>query len=200
MKTLLTAALSGALALSFGASGADKASAPQPTKEQQEMMAAYQRMAEVRQEHKQLDYFVGDWTSSTTMWMDSKTPPQKSAGKVHTQAIFGGRYIEVDMEGAMNDATYHGRGYMGFDNIAGKFFNTWMDDMSTGFWFAYGTYDKATQTYTFHGQMDDPMKAGGKVAVREVMHIVDPKHYVFEWYETRGGKEAKTLQVDYSKS
>jgi len=81
----------GALALSFGASAADKASAPQPTKEQQEMMAAYQRMAEVRQEHRQLDYFVGDWTSSTTMWMDSKTPPQKSAGKVHTQAIFGGR-------------------------------------------------------------------------------------------------------------
>ena len=44
------------------------------------------------------------------------------------------------------------------------------------------------------------MKAGAKVAVREVMHIVDPKHYVFEWYETRGGKEAKTLQIDYSKS
>ena len=82
------------------------------------MMDAMQRMGEVRAEHKQLDYFVGDWSATTTMWMDPKAPPQKSSGKVHTQAIFGGRYIEVDMEGAMNDATYHGRGYMGYDNIA----------------------------------------------------------------------------------
>ena len=198
MKMLPTAALAAALALSLGASAAEKA-APQTTKEQQEMMAAFQRMGEVRPEHKQLDYFVGDWTSSTSMWMDPKAPPQKSEGKAHTQSIFGGRYIEVTMEGAMNGEKFNGRGLMGYDNIGGKFFNTWMDDMSTGYWLAYGTYDKATNTYTFHGSMDDPMKAGSKVAVREVMRIVDPKHYVFEWYETRGGKEAKTLQVDYAK-
>jgi hypothetical protein len=72
--------------------------------------------------------------------------------------------------------------------------------MSTGFWLAWGSYDTAAKTYTFHGEMEDPMAPSTKVNVRQVIHAVDPGHYTFEWYETRKGKEAKTLQIDYAKN
>lgn len=200
MKTLAIASLVAALALSSAASAEEKAAAPAMSKEQQEMMAAFERMGAVRPEHKQLDYFVGDWKATTTMWMDPKAPPQKSEGKSHAEQVMGGRYVEVRHEGDMNGQKFEGRGVVGYDNIGGRYFSTWMDSMSTGFWLAYGTYDKASNSYTFKGSMDDPMKAGTKVSVREVMRVVDPKHYVFEWYETRGGgKEAKTMQVEYTK-
>ena len=102
-------------------------------------------------------------------------------------------------EGNYEGQTVNGEGFLGFDNLKGKFFNTWIDSMSTGFWLAWGTYDAASKTYTFHGEMDDPMKAGKKTPVRQVVHVVDPTHYTFEWNETHAGKEAKMMQIDYTK-
>ena len=167
--------------------------------EQKKMMEAMQRAGEVRAEHKQLDVFTGEWKATTTMWMDPKAPPQKTEGKTHTESKFGGRFVEMHYEGTFEGQAFSGEGFMGFDNLKGKFFNTWIDSMSTGFWLAWGTYDAASKSYTFHGSMDDPMAAGTQVKVREVVHVVDPKHYTFEWYETRKGKEAKTMEIAYAK-
>ncbi len=196
--TIRIASLSVLLAFACAASAQDNAAAPM-SKQQKEMMAAFERMGALRPEHKQLDYFVGDWNATTTMWMDPKAPPQTSEGKYHAEAIFGGRYIETKYEGIAMGQPFSGRGMLGFDNLGGRYFNSWIDSMSTGFFLAYGTYDAAKKTYTFHGTMDDPMKAGSKVGVREVVRIVDPAHYTFEWHETHAGKEAKTMQIDYTK-
>jgi len=178
---------------------APAAAAPAMSKEQKEMMDAMQRMGEVRPEHKQLDYFVGDWSATTTMWMDPKAPPQKTEGKAHSESLYGGRYVKMHYDGTFQGEAMAGEGLFGFDNLKGKFFNTWIDSGSTGAWLAWGTYDAASKSYTFHGEMDDPMKAGAKIPVREVVKVTDPTHYVFEWHETRGGKEAKTMQIDYTK-
>jgi hypothetical protein len=219
MKTIQISILAAALALACAAASAqDKKDAAPPSKappatekaapasaqpamskEQKAMMDAMQRMGEVRPEHKQLDYFVGDWSATTSMFMDPKAPPQKTEGKTHTESLFGGRYIEMHYQGTYEGQSFTGQGFIGFDNLKGKYFNTWIDSMSTGFWLAWGSYDAAAKTYTFRGEMDDPMKAGAKTAVRQLVHVVDPSHYTFEWYETHAGKEAKTLQIDYSK-
>jgi hypothetical protein len=207
------AALTAALAFAYSAVAADapkdtKApaakesakSAPAKKDDQQAMMEAMQRMDEVRPEHKQLDYFTGEWKATTTVWMDPKSPPQKSEGKTHADAKFGGRYIEMHHEGSFEGQPFSGEGLIGFDNMKGKFFSTWIDSMSTGIWLAWGSYDKASNTYTFHGSMEDAMAPGTQVKVREVIHPADDKHYSFEWYEThKDGKEAKTLQIDYAK-
>jgi len=211
MQMIRVGALSAALALACDAMAIDKPAAKAPAKEtksaskeasgndQKAMMEAMQRMGEVRAEHKQLDYFAGEWKTMTTMFMDPKAPPEKSEGKSHVESKFGGRYIEMHYEGKFQGQTFNGEGLIGFDNLKGKFFNTWIDSMSTGMWLAWGTYDGASKTYTFHGSMDDPIAAGTQIKVREVIHAVDPKHYTFEWYETRKGKEAKTMQIDYAK-
>jgi hypothetical protein len=218
MKTIRISLLAVALAFACAAASAqDKKAAPPSkappaaekaapastppamSKEQKEMMDAMQRMGEVRPEHKQLDYFVGDWAATTTMWMDPKAPPEKTEGKSHAESLYGGRYVEMHYQGTYQGQPFTGEGFFGFDNVKGKFFNTWIDSMSTGFWLAWGSYDAASKTYTFHGEMDDPMKAGMKVAVRQLFHVVDPSHYTFEWYETRAGKEAKTFQIEYVK-
>ena len=198
MKTIQILTLAGALAIACSATAQDTKQ-PAMSKEQKAMMDYMQRVGEVRPEHKQLDFFVGDWSATTTMFMDPKAPPQKSEGKAHSESIFGGRYLKMKYEGTYAGQTFNGEGLMGFDNTSSKFFNTWIDSGSTNFWLAWGSYDSAAKSYTFRGEMDDPMKPGTKLAVREVMHIVDPTHYTFDWYETRGGKEAKTMQIDYAK-
>lgn len=198
MKTMLFAALTAAFALATPTQAQDTTPPPM-SKEQQAVMAAFERMGALRPEHKQLEYFVGDWKAVTTMWMDPKAPPQTSEGKSHSEAIFGGRYVETRHDGVAMGQPFSGRGVLGFDNLTGRYFNTWIDSMSTGFWLAYGRYDKANNRYTFRGTMDDPMQAGAKVPVREVIRIVDPAHYVFEWHETHHGKETKAMQIEYTK-
>lgn len=202
MKRSLQAAVAAVLisACSF-VHAEDKAAPPAPamSAEQQKMMDAYQRMGEVRAEHKQLAYFAGDWDVKTTMWMDPKAPPQTSAGKSHGAAIMDGRFIEMHYEGSFEGQPFIGQGLLGFDNLKGKYFNTWIDSMSTGHWLAWGDYDAAKKTYTYRGEMQDPMAPKTMLPVRQVVRIVDDNHYVFEWHETHAGKEAKTLQIDYTR-
>jgi len=200
MKTTFFAAITFALAVA-GQAGADT-SQPNitlPGMEQQKVMDAFERMGAVRAEQHQLEYFVGDWSTKSTMWMDPKAPPQVSEGKSHSEAIFGGRYIETKFDGNMMGESFSGRGTMGYDNLGGRFFVTWIDSMSTGFWLSYGSYDKASNSYTYRGSMPDPMAPKTKVAVRVVVRIIDPSHYTFEWNETHKGKEAKTMQIEYTK-
>lgn len=199
IRNFRVAALTGVLALACATTHAQDNKQPAMSKQQQAMMEAMQKAGEVRPEHKQLDYFVGDWAVTTSMFGDPKSPPQKSEGKAHDEMLFGGRFLSMKFEGAFQGQTFNGEGMMGFDNVKGKFFNTWIDSMSTGFWLAYGSYDAATKSYTFRGDMPDYGKPDTKMTVRQVVHIVDATHYTFEWYETPGGKEAKTLQIDYTK-
>ncbi|MEP6484903.1 MAG: DUF1579 domain-containing protein [Rudaea sp.] len=199
IQTLHMVTLTGALFAGCLAVSAEETKQPQMSKEQTAMMDAMQRAGEVRPQHKQLAFFVGDWNVTTSMYMDPKAPPQKSEGKAHIESLFGGRYVRTNFEGSFAGETFNGEGLMGFDNTAGKFFNTWIDSGSTGMSIAWGTYDAASKSYTFRTEMDDHMKPGTKFPVREVMHVVDDTHYTFDWYETHGGKEVKTMQIAYAK-
>jgi hypothetical protein len=201
MTKTKTAALAAVLALaSFGAGADDKkAAAPPSADAQKAMMEAYTRMGEIRPEHKQLKFFEGSWTSATKMWMDPSAPPQQSTGAMTVTPLYDGRYLVFKQEGDYNGAKFEGQGYFGFENLRGKFFSTWLDSMSTGFWLAYGTYDAAKKTYTFHGEMPDPMKPGANTKVRQLFRIVDDNHYVFDWYETHDGKETHGMEITYTR-
>ena len=178
---------------------APAAAAPAMTAEQQAMMEAMVKMGEVRAEHKRLDYFAGTWSTKTSVQMDPSAPPDVSEGKSTMQWLFGGRYMEARMTGNMMGQPFEGRGYSGFDNLAGEYFATWIDSMTTGFFIARGTYDEATKTYTYKADMADPMKPGTMTPVRIVERIVDDNHFVFEWFETHDGKEAKTMTIEYTR-
>jgi hypothetical protein len=202
MTKTKTAALAAVLALaSMGAGADDKkpAAAPAMSAEQQAMMEAWARMSEIRAEHKQLKFFEGNWTSATKMWTDPSAPPQQSTGSMTVTPLYDGRYLVFRQTGEFQGATFEGQGYLGFENARNQFFSTWIDSMATGFWLAYGTYDAAKKTYTFHGEMPDPMKPGTKKKARQVFRVVDDSHYVFEWYDTYNGKEAKSLEITYAR-
>ena len=73
-------------------------------------------------------------------------------------------------------------------------------DLRCGVRIMTGQYDPATKSITYTGQMDDIVKPGTKVNVRQVIRIVSPDSYVMEWYETRDGKEAKIMEIAYSRA
>lgn len=191
--SLLTLALLAALPLA----AQDKPAKLSP--EQQAMMQAWEAAAKPGEQHKQLAAMVGKWTTKQTMWMDPTAPPLTETGTATNTLVLGGRHIRQDFRSKWMDQPFEGVGFIGYDNVIGKYYSTWMDSGSTGIFVSHGDYDPATKTYTYLGEMADPASKGVKIPVRQVVRVVDNDHQVFEMFETRGGKEAKTMQIDYTR-
>ncbi len=175
---------------------------PTMSAEQQAMMAAWQKAATPGAQHQQLaDQFAGSWDTKMTMWMDPSAPPMTETGKAVNIAELGGRQIRMAFNGQFMGQPFAGVGYTGYDNVRGKYTSSWMDNMSTGTMMSNGDYDPATSTYTFRGEMADPMQGGkAMIPIRETVRIVDADHHVMEMYETRDGKEARTMMIEYARS
>ncbi len=183
------------LSLPLHAEDAPKA----PSPEEQAMMEAYEKMGKVGEQHRQLAAMVGNWTYENTMWMDPAAPPEVSSGSSESKAIWDGRYIETLFHGDYNGQPFEGRSITGFDNLKEKYVSTWIDSMSTSIFISYGEHDAASNTTTYRGEMDDPMKPGKITPVRQVYRWTDADHHVFEWYETHDGAERKTMEIKYTR-
>lgn len=178
-----------------------KKAAPAPSAEQQAMMEAWEKAATPGAQHRQLaEHFVGTWNTQQTMWMDPSAPPTSETGQDVSTLEYGGRHVRTVFNGQFMGKPFQGGGLTSYDNVKGKYVASWVDSMATGQYLAEGDYDPATKTYTFHGQMPDPMKAGSVTPIRQVVRIADKDHHTMEWYENRDGKENKTMVIEYSRA
>ncbi|MFC5579099.1 DUF1579 domain-containing protein [Lysobacter niabensis] len=201
IRRLAGLALGCLLAITAQAHDEKTAAPPQMSAEQKAMMEAWQKAATPTEKHKQLiSEFEGTWDARMTMWMDPSAPPSVETGKSVNTAVLDGRQLRMDYSGQFMGQPYEGVGYTGYNNVTGKYFSTWSDNMSTGLFVAEGDYDPASKSYGYRAQMPDPMKPGTMVPVREAMRFVDKDHAVFEMYETRDGKELKTMQIEYTRA
>ena len=201
-RCILHAALACALLSSAVAIAQEKQDAtPAMSAEQQAMMAAWQKAATPGPQHAQLaEHFAGTWDTKQTMWMDPSAPPMTETGKSVETAVLGGRQVQTEFSGQVMGQPFQGIGFTGYDNVRGKYTGTWSDNMSTGTMVTEGEYDPATKTYTFRGQMADPMKDGAMIRIRETIRIVDADHHVMEMFEPRDGKEVRTMQIEYTRA
>ena len=170
-----------------------------------EMMKQMMELAKLNDNHKLLADFAGSWSTSVKM-MEPGKEPTVSKGSVTYKSIMNGRYFVGDhtgsmkmpgADGKMKDFTFKGMSTDGYDNVKQKFTSSWMDNMGTGIMIMEGTYDPATKTFTYTGEME--MVPGMKAPVRSVVKVTDKNHRTFEWYENRGGQEMKTLEIDYTR-
>ncbi|MGI8482351.1 MAG: DUF1579 domain-containing protein [Chthoniobacterales bacterium] len=171
-----------------------------------EMMKQMAELAKLNENHKLLASMAGTWSYIVKFWMAPGAPPSTSTGTAVRKAMMEGRYFTLDVtgkmqmpgpDGKMKDIEFKGLGIEGYDNVKKKFFGTWADNMGTGIMMSEGTYDPATKTFTYTGEYE-PMP-GMKTKVRETVKIIDNDHHTFEWYEDRGGQEAKTMEITYTR-
>lgn len=146
-----------------------------------------------------LEAMAGEWTYTSKMWMDPAAPPMESTGTSSFKSILGGRYVQHEHHGFVMGMPFEGIGINGYDNIKKKFVSTWIDNMGTMITYMTGTFDPASKTFTYTGKMDDVVKAGTVVKIRETLHAPDADTAHMQWYETRDGKEAKTMEIVYKR-
>jgi hypothetical protein len=202
---------SGTVPVPANPAGGTGASAPtgQPSAaDMEKMMQQMMELSKLNENHKLLASLDGTWNCDVKMWMDGDTTkkPDVSKSTAVRKSIMDGRYVIMDVTGKMEmpgpdgkkkEITFKGQGTEGYDNVKKKFVGTWMDNMGTGIMMSEGDYDPATKTFTYTGEME--IMPGMKQKIREVVKITDKDHMDFEYYEDHGGKEAKTMEINYTR-
>jgi hypothetical protein len=183
--------------------------APTGQADEAEMMKQMMELSKLNENHKMLADLAGTWNYTVKFWMnpDPNAKPQESKGTAVRKPIMGGRFYTVDVsgkmqmpgpDGKMKDFSFKGMGLDGYDNVKKKFVGSWVDNMGTGIMTSQGDYDPATKTFTYTGEYE--AIPGMKQQIREVVKLVDKDHHTFEWYENRGGQEAKTMEINYTRA
>lgn len=175
--------------------------APAMDAETQAMMEAWIKAGTPGPQHKQLEeHFVGDWDAKQSMWFDPAAPPSVQTASSSSRAVLDGRQVRGEYAGTFMGQPFQGISYTGYDNVTGHYTTTWTDSMSTATMLAFGDYEPATKTYTFKYDMPDPMQATRLIPVRMTIRIDGPDRHVFEMHETHDGKEARTMQIEYTRA
>jgi Protein of unknown function (DUF1579) len=181
--------------------GAPEAKATAPTAEQK-MMEAMMKAGTPGKPHQDLAKLAGSWSLAVKAWMKPGAPPQESKGTAERTMMLGGRVLSEKVTGdpmGPGMGPFEGFGLSGYDNVSGKYWGTWADNMGTGVMTSSGTCVEKTSTCTFKGSYMDPMTKKAK-HVRMVDRMDGPDKSVMEFYETgKGGKEAKTMEITYTR-
>jgi len=164
---------------------------------QEEMMKQWQTYMTPGPEHQMLMDMVGEWEGDITMWMDPSQPPQKTTGTTVYESVMDGRYVVGKFSGMMMGMPFKGMDMTGFDNALKVFQNVWIDNMGTGMMMTEGTFDKATNTFTYKGKMVTP--SGQKMDVKNVVKIIDKDNTLFEMYMDMGAGEMKSMEIKYKR-
>ena len=173
------------------------------------MMAKWMAVASPGENHKHLEYFVGEWDMVTKMYMAGPDgPASESKGTSTVKWVLGGRYIEdtVNSEimmpgegGEMAAVPFEGRGLTGYDNFRKQYVSTWCDSMSTSLMVLKGVRDADGKTWRYYGEMDEPMTDDVGHPVKFLTTIQDDDTYTFELYDLHGGEDQKVMEVTYTR-
>ena len=172
--------------------------APEMTPEQKAEMEAYAKAATPGPQHQQLASMAGNYTMKVKSWPAAGAPPMEDSGTATRKMDLEGRVLVEEVHSTMMGQPFTGHGMTGYDNVAGKYWSTWNDNMSTGVIVSHGTCD-AKNTCEYTGTYNDPIKKA-PVKTRMKSREVDPKTEVFEMYGPgKDGKEFKMMEITYTK-
>lgn len=172
-----------------------------PDPKMQEMMKKYQEAATPGKPHKMLAELAGNWKYTSKMWETADAKPNESKGTTTFKSVLGGRWLEQSFKGDMHGQKFEGIGFIGYDNVKGKYQSMWMDTMSTGVMKGEGTFDEATKTLKDQGTASCPISADKTQEFRSDWELVNKKKMVFSMYGKgpTEGPEFKMLEIVYTK-
>lgn len=174
---------------------ADDHEAPQMSAEEQAMMEAWQEAMTPGEEHEWLASHAGEYDMVVKIWTSPDREPDVSDGTATIESIMGGRMLRETVDSSAMGQPFHGEGLSGYDNVTGRYWGTWVDNMSTGVGVSWGERegDKLIMQTTAADPMSGVMKTN-----RSTMTYTDDG-MVMEAFATMDGKEMRTMEITYTK-
>ncbi|WP_080777346.1 DUF1579 domain-containing protein [Chryseobacterium phocaeense] len=199
---LATACEKGKPATEKGSSGTDSASAKEwKPVDSATAMKAWMEYSTPGEMQKTLAASDGNWTGTTTTWMENGGNPVTSQSECTNKMILGGRYQQSTYKGNFMGMPFEGMSLMGYDNTKKKFVSTWVDNMGTGIMHAEGDWNPSKKSIELKGKMTDPARPGEECDFREVYTFTDANNHMMEMYgpDSKTGKEYKTMEIKFTR-
>ncbi|MFN1218338.1 DUF1579 domain-containing protein [Chryseobacterium kwangjuense] len=199
---LLTACEKGKTASEKSSSGTDSASAKEwKPVDSAAAMKAWMEYSTPGEMQKTLAASDGNWTGTTTTWMENGGKPVTSQSECTNKMILGGRYQHSMYKGNFMGMPFEGMSIMGYDNTKKKFVSTWVDNMGTGIMHAEGDWNSSKKSIELKGKMTDPARPGEECDFREVYTFTDANNHMMEMYgpDSKTGKEYKTMEIKFTR-
>lgn len=176
----------------------DDAPMQEVSEEQQAMMEAWTNAMTPGDEHAWLGEMAGTWNVESTMWMEPGADPMVTEGTVEREMILGGRVLRETFSSTMMGQPFEGVAHMGYDNVTGTYWVTWIDNMSTALYTGEGECNEERTLCTFELSGPDPMTG-------EVMSFGAETEYgeneeTHTHVEERGGEEVTTMEMVYTRA
>ena len=193
----------------------DKPAAPQPQQQQpampdmQEMMRKWLAAATPGEKHKLLDPLVGQWETTTRIWMAGPdAPPTETQGKASIKWVldkhfllqeFAGEMLMPDASGQVQKVPQLGLGLTGYDNYRNVYVATWADNAGTAILTMSGGADPSGKVFTLYGEMDEPMLDVRGRTVKFVTTLKDKDNFILEIFDLHAGPNYKVVEVAYKR-
>jgi len=172
---------------------------PQLTPEQQAEMEAYMKAGAPGAPHQIMASPAGNYDVKLKVWHEPGGPAAEDVGTAKRTMTLGGRVLVEDLSCTMMGMPFTGHGMFGYDNVTGKYWGTWNDNMSTGVMVSEGTCDAQGKNCTFTGSFHDPVKKT-LVTLRMNSKWTSPTTETFEMFgPAPDGKEMKMMEIIYTK-
>lgn len=148
--------------------------------------------------HERLASRAGLWKLTTRTWADPSEEPVVTETTAVREMVLGGRYLQEHLVGEIQGIPFEARGYLGYDNVTGRWWSTWMDTLSTAVVLTTGTRDPQADEIVLTGEYADPL-TGETRSVRTIHRFLDVDTEAFEWWEVRDGTHVKTMEILYQR-
>ncbi len=157
-------------------------------------MKAWMDYATPGSPHKMMADETGTWNCDMTFWEEEGGKAEKASSTADIEMILGGRYQEATYQGTIMGQPFEGKSTLAYNNASKEFTTTFIDNMGTGMMVATGKYDENTKSMDLKGEVVNP-ENGKKMPYREVYTIVDANTRKMEMYDTKNGKEYKSMEI-----
>lgn len=148
------------------------------------------------EERGHLAALAGTWNVKQSLWLKHGEPPQVDSGTAEFILELGGRALRQDLR-VDSSTPFQGVGITGYDNVTRTWFTSWTDVGYTDLMLLRGVRDEGASTWRFSGTMHDV--DGATIPTREELTLLDKDHLIARYYETKQGREALVVQLEYSR-
>jgi hypothetical protein len=168
------------------------------SEEDKKMMELMEKYATPGENHKHLDYFVGEWESLVKTYGEPGSEPMTHKQEITVKWVLGGRYLRAHLKGVVVGRPYDVLVFTGYDNYNEQVFAIQFSNMDTGYFMTTGTLSKDGKVRTETGIMNDA--PGKRTKVKAVTTLLDRNKYKYEFYTIDAkGKETKIMEINYTR-
>lgn len=165
----------------------------QDKKGREKQIEEWMKLTGPNENHKRLDMLAGKWTIATKFAGPNGTWIE-SAGASEFHWSMGGRFLIEETKTTMEGQPFEWMGIHGYDRQKQKYTSAWIDNLGTSIDSMLGTWDEATKTLAYSGEVDDPA-TGQKQHVKWSIRIDGPDKTTTEMYEGTEGKMEKAMEI-----